>query len=304
MPTEPGIAVVGVRRAFGTVHAVRDVTFTAAPGSVTGLIGPNGAGKTTLLLLLASLLQPDGGSIRILGLDPATDTARVRSLLGWMPDTLGSWTSLSCRTSLTTSGRLYGLPKPAAAARAAELLDLVGLAEFGDRPTRVLSRGQKQKLSLARALVHRPRVLLLDEPASGLDPAARVELRLLLRDLATDGCTILVSSHDLAELEEVTDDAVFMAAGETVTADRVQRAQSRVRDWRIRSLDEAALDRALAGRTDVRPERGARLVPVDGERAAADLLAELVRAGVPVTDFGPALGELETTFLELERSGA
>ena len=304
MPNEPGIAVEGVHRAFGPVRAVRDVTFTAAPGAVTGLIGPNGAGKTTLLLLLASLLQPDGGSIRILGHDPMTETAAVRSVMGWMPDTLGSWASLSCRASLAMSGRLYGLTKPAAAARATELLDLVGLTEFTDRPTRVLSRGQKQKLSLARALVHHPRVLLLDEPASGLDPAARVELRLLLRGLAADGCTILVSSHDLAELEEVTDDAVFMAAGETVTVDRLQRAQSRVRDWRIRSLDEAALDAALTGRTGVRPERGDRLVPVEGDRAAADLLAELVRAGVPVTGYGPAVGELETTFLELERSGA
>jgi ABC-type multidrug transport system ATPase subunit len=304
MPTEPGIAVEGVHRAFGTVRAVRDVTFTAPPGAVTGLIGPNGAGKTTLLLLLASLLQPDGGSIRIQGRDPLTETAAVRSLIGWMPDTLGSWTTLSCRASLIVSGRLYGMSKPQAAARAAELLDQVGLADLADRPTRVLSRGQKQKLSLARALVHGPRVLLLDEPASGLDPAARVELRGLLRGLAADGCTVLVSSHDLAELEEVTDDAVFLAAGETVTAERVQRAQSRVRDWRIRTLDEGALDRELAGVAGVRPERGGRLVPVEGERAAADLLTRLVAAGVPVSGFGPAVGELETTFLELERSDA
>jgi ABC-type multidrug transport system ATPase subunit len=304
MPTDPGIAVERVRRSFDSVHAVRDVTFTAPTGAVTGLIGPNGAGKTTLLLLLASLLRPDGGRIRILGHDPVTDTAAVRSLLGWMPDTLGSWASLSCRASLTMTGRLYGLRTSAASARAAELLDLVGLPEFAERPTRVLSRGQKQKLSLARALVHRPRVLLLDEPASGLDPAARVELRLLLRGLAAEGCTILVSSHDLAELEEVTDGAVFMAAGRTVAVDQVQRAQSRVRDWRVRALDGPALDAALAATAGVRIERGDRLVPVPSEQAAAELLAELVRAGVPVTAFGPAVGDLETTFLELERSGA
>src|ERR1700712_3674882 len=108
MPTEPGITVEGVHRAFGTVRAVRDVTFTAAPGAVTGLIGPNGAGKTTLLLLLSSLLRPDGGSIRILGHDPLTETAAVRAAMGWMPDTLGSWGSLSCPSSLTMSRRADG----------------------------------------------------------------------------------------------------------------------------------------------------------------------------------------------------
>ena len=170
--TQPGASIVveNAARAFGEVHAVRDASFIAEPGTVTALIGPNGSGKTTLLLMLASLLRPDSGSIRIAGFDPVADTAVVRSRLGWMPDLLGSWNALTVRATLETTARLYRMDAASAAARAEELIALVGLGPLAAQPTRVLSRGQKQRLSLARALVHDPAVLLLDEPASGLEP--------------------------------------------------------------------------------------------------------------------------------------
>ena len=177
----PAIEVEGVARSFGDVHAVRDASFTVQPGSVTALIGPNGSGKTTLLLMLATLLRPDAGTIRIAGHDPVADPRAVRQAMGWMPDVLGSWGTVTVRRALEVTGRLYELTPEQARARASALIELVGLQELADRPSRVLSRGQKQRLSLARALVHEPRVLLLDEPASGLDPAARVELRAVLR---------------------------------------------------------------------------------------------------------------------------
>ena len=210
------LVVEGVRRSFGSTHAVRDMSFTAAPGRVTGLIGPNGSGKTTLLLMLATLLAPDAGTIRIGGVDPLLDPAAVRAITGWMPDVLGSWASLTTRATLELTGRLYGFEKPRARARAEELIELVRLDELADQPTRVLSRGQKQRMSLARALVHDPAVLLLDEPASGLDPEARVDLRILVRSLAAEGRTVLVSSHVLAELEEMADDAVYVQRGTLV----------------------------------------------------------------------------------------
>jgi len=305
--TTAGIVAEGVRRSFGDVHAVRGVTFQAPEGAVTGLVGPNGAGKTTLLLMLASLLAPDAGTIRIGGVDPVAEPAAARAKLGWMPDSLGAWPSLSARETIAVTGRLSGLSRDAAAARAAELLTTVGLETLGDAPARVLSRGQKQRLGLARALVHDPRVLLLDEPASGLDPQARIDLRLLLRALAAEGRTVLVSSHILSELEEVVDDAVFMVQGETVSSERVAEAAGRARTWRVRLADRDAVAAALpVAQTlgldvaTVPVDRRDVLLSFEGETAAAAGLAALVAAGLPVAEFSAASGILEHTFLDLE----
>ncbi|MDJ0378806.1 ABC transporter ATP-binding protein [Cryobacterium sp. PH31-L1] len=303
-----GIAVTGVSRAFGSVFALLDATLTVPAGSVTALIGPNGSGKTTLLLMLATLLTPDAGSIRINGHDPVTEPERVRALMGWMPDTLGSWPSLSARAALQTTGRMYRMTREQAAARADALILLTDLTDFADRPSRVLSRGQKQRLSLARALVHSPSVLLLDEPASGLDPAARAALRQLLRRLASEGAAILVSSHVLAELDEMADAAVYLSDGRTASPEQVAAAGASARAWRIRSLDDAALAGALAAPGVVGAlvqvlgvDQLGTLVQVENEASAAALLHNLVLSGVPVCDFGPAVGNLEHTFLDLTR---
>ncbi|TPW73228.1 ABC transporter ATP-binding protein [Schumannella sp. 10F1B-5-1] len=283
----------------------------APMGRVTGLIGPNGSGKTTLMLMLASLLAPDRGSIRIAGHDPVADPAAVRRLLGWMPDQLGSWATLSARTALTQTGRLYGLHKLQAAHRAAELIHLVDLGELADRPSRVLSRGQKQRLSLARALVHDPAVLLLDEPASGLDPAARVALRRTVRRLADEGRAVLVSSHVLAELDEMADTAVYLERGVTADAARIAATRVSERAWRIRTADLArdsdrlreALFRAGIPWERIEADAGGILVPVAGEARAAELLTRLVGEGIAISAFAPAVGELEHTFLDLSSGG-
>jgi ABC-type multidrug transport system ATPase subunit len=227
-------------------------------------------------------------------------------MLGWMPDALGSWDALTVRSAIETTGRLYRLSRYEASERASALLELVGLEDLASKPTRVLSRGQKQKLSLARSLVHDPQVLLLDEPASGLDPIARSDLQVLVRQLAAEGKTILVSSHVLAELEEMADAAVYVDAGVTASAERVAESRSSTRLWRIRAADTVALDRALTGMGiplgDRVTDRGETSVPVRGEEDAALLLTKLVRAGVAVSSFAPAVGDLEHTFLDLNRS--
>lgn len=299
-----GIQVEHVARAFGEVHAVRDVSLVASPGEVTALIGPNGSGKTTLMLMLASLLRPDSGTISIGGHNPISDPAAVRATLGWMPDVLGSWSSLTVRATLEMTGRLYQMDRPAAALRADELITTVGLSQLADSPTRVLSRGQKQKLSLARALVNNPSVLLLDEPASGLDPVARVELRQLVRRVAAEGKTVLVSSHVLAELDEMADAAVYLDRGVTASAESIALTKTTARTWRIRALDLQALDAALRsiGAGDIVPERGELLVQLTGEAEAATLLNRLVGAGVAISAFAPAVGDLEHTFLDLSRT--
>jgi ABC-2 type transport system ATP-binding protein len=295
-----GIEVTGVRRAFGSVLAVDHIDLRARPGEVTALVGPNGAGKTTLLLMLGTLLAPDSGSIRIAGIDPVTAPREVRAAMGWMPDGFGTWDALTVREVLETVGAAYRLAPQAARVRAGELLELVHLGELADRPARVLSRGQKQRLGLARALVHQPSILLLDEPASGLDPRSRIELRDILRQLAASGATLLVSSHILTELQEIADRAVIVARGRSVATQDLTDSDSAgtVSHWRITSLDPPRLMAALAHHgLATHPLTDAVDVEVAGDVAASELLAVLVADGIPITAFAPSYGALETAYL-------
>ena len=312
-----GIEVRGVRRTFGDVVAVDSIDLDVPPGQVTALVGPNGAGKTTLLLVLASLLVPDSGSVRVAGHDPVTEPRAVRARVGWMPDVFGTWETLTCREVLRTIGDAFGLPRPAAAVRIEELLALVHLEDLADRPTQVLSRGQKQRLGLARALVHDPEVLLLDEPASGLDPRSRIELRGIVRDLAGQGRAVLVSSHVLAELDEMADRAVIVARGRTVAveqltagaagtpADAVGGGAGSVRNlprpWRLRALDQRTLLDGLTrlGYASEPTGRDGAEVEIGSDADAAALLAALVQAGVPVTALAPVTNALEQAYLAL-----
>jgi ABC-2 type transport system ATP-binding protein len=299
-----GIVATAVSRSFGQVRAVEHMDFHAPGGKVTALIGPNGAGKTTLLLMLASLLAPDSGTVTVEGLDPQHHRAEVRRRIGWMPDTLGVWESLTAREILTQMARFYRLPKAGIAERVAGMLDRVRLSDLADQPARVLSRGQQQRLSLARALIHEPSVLLLDEPASGLDPGSRVELRVMLRQLAAEGKSVVVSSHVLSELDEIADAAVFVNRGRTIRHQTTDEAAAAGRRYAISATDGAALTAALTDLGLTFRVEGSRQPAVSlmlmNDDDAARLLRDLVLAGVPVRSFAPASGALEETYMNLE----
>ena len=305
--TTPGIVAEHVSRAFGSVQAVHDLSFTAPRGAVTALVGPNGCGKSTLMLMLASLLAPDAGRVLIDGVDPATDSPAVRAGVGWMPDQFGAWDSLRVAELLQVMGRAYFLPTAPLRSRVDELLELMDLVPLAQQPAHVLSRGQKQRRGLARALVHAPSVLILDEPASGLDPASRRRLLRVVRSLAAAGTTVLVSSHILSELEEMADHVVFMDAGRVVEAARMRDLAARPRPWRIASLQQEALVAALS-RLGVRheevlgPERTSSghaevTVHLPDEATASRLLTDLTAAHAHVIAFGPATGRLEAAYL-------
>ncbi|MYR08548.1 ATP-binding cassette domain-containing protein [Gordonia sp. SID5947] len=270
----------GLTRAFGRHVAVAGADISVRSGAITGLVGPNGAGKTTLLLMLAGLLRPDTGTITVDG--DEVESSQLRSTVGWMPDVFGTWDSLTTTEILATFGRLHGLSRMAARARAEELLELVHLAEFADRPAHELSRGQKQRLGFARTLVHRPRVLLLDEPASGMDPRSRVELRDQLRALADDGCAVLISSHILTELSEMVDDVIIMTEGRT----RPTAEPSPGHRWRIREAGQ--------------PAASATMMRFDDEHGAAQHLTDLITAGRQVAEFARIDTELEDAYLALD----
>jgi ABC-2 type transport system ATP-binding protein len=298
-----GVVARGVRRTFGDVVAVDSMDLDAPPGHVTALVGPNGAGKTTLLLVLASLLTPDSGQLTVGGYDPVSRAADVRARMGWMPDAFGSYDTLTAREVLEFVAAAYRIPKQRGEERSRELLALVHLADYADRPVHVLSRGQKQRLGLVRALVHDPAVLLLDEPAAGLDPRSRIELRGLLRNLAAEGRAVLVSSHVLAELEETADRVVFVDRGRTVDEHRLADLRPvQRRPWRLRALDQETLlagvnrlGAVLAGE----PGPSGVDVMLASDEEAADLVAALVRDGVRIVACSPASGTLEAAYLAM-----
>ena len=298
------VSTVGLTRAFGNTRALDGLDLTIPRGAVTGLVGPNGAGKTTLLLILAALLAPDSGEVRVMGFDPMHDPFEVHRSVGWMPDFFGIYEGLTAAEYLELFAAAYNLPRASRAPRARELLDLVGLPEFGDRQVHVLSRGQKQRLGLARALVHRPRLLLLDEPASGLDPRARFELRDLVRRQVDEGVSVVISSHILAELEEMADSIVFVDKGRSRGAyeiDSLPRGAG-ARRWRLRALDPAALASTLelwdmGAHTEL---DGSSLLELDDEPAAAALVKRLVEAGVQITEVTPERTGLESAFMAME----
>ena len=300
----PSIEAIGVSRSFGNTTVVHDASLRVDTGEVTALVGPNGSGKTTLMLMLATLLRPDSGSIRIGGHDTRTDTVAARATLGWMPDTLGAWNTLTVRETLEAVCAMYGISGRPAAHRVDTLLDSTALRPLAAQRSHTLSRGQKQRLSLARSLVHDPRVLLLDEPASGLDPEARVTQRRALARLAAEGTAILVTSHVLDELEQLASAVVFLRDGRTATDATVAHALRRGVQWRVRATDTEALRSALLGlgmtATAQQSLSGEFLhLDIADEPSAAQLLRSLIEAGVQVIEFAPATGSLEQAFVHL-----
>jgi ABC-2 type transport system ATP-binding protein len=285
---DAAITIKGLTKRFGDLFAVRDLSLDIPRGSVFGLIGPNGAGKSTTFAVLATLLIPNSGTVRIAGFDPIAQPRDVRRVIGYMPDTMGVYDSLRVDEYLRFFANSYKISAKRIPDLITELLELVDLSVKRTSMVDSLSRGMKQRLSLARALVHDPEVLILDEPASGLDPRARVELRDLISGLRGMGKTIVVSSHILAELEEMCTDIAILEAGE------------------LRAIGTpASLVSGLAG------SRGSRQVLVrmlDGTEEAftvADeteqvaLLRRLVEEGRPIVEFSTQRGNLESAFMEL-----
>lgn len=234
------VRTTGLTKMYGPLAAVGDVTLAVPRGSIYGLIGPNGAGKTTLMTMVASLLRPTAGSVRVDDHDPSADAASVRRVTGYMPDGLGVYEGLDVGGYLEFFAAAYEIPRDEWPSLIDGLLELVDLEVKRDAAVNSLSRGMKQRLSLARALVHDPQLLILDEPASGLDPRARIELRELLWALQAMGKTIIVSSHILSELQEICTHVGIMEAGRMLaegSPDDIGQRMGAVRKLKVRFSD-------------------------------------------------------------------
>jgi ABC-2 type transport system ATP-binding protein len=212
------VETVSLSKRYGSLHAVDQLDLKIPSGSIYGLIGPNGAGKSTTFSMIATLLRPTSGSISVLGHDPVREPRQVRRRVGYMPDVLGVYDNLRVDEYLQFFAASYHVPRKQWPELVGDLLELVDLDVKQTALVNSLSRGMKQRLSLARTLVHDPDVLVLDEPASGLDPRARVELRETIRQLNTMGKTIIISSHILAELEEMCTEVAILEAGKLLAS--------------------------------------------------------------------------------------
>lgn len=215
------IVVDGIRKSFGEVEAVRGVSFTAPDGRITGLLGPNGAGKSTTLRILYTVLRPDAGSASIDGVDVVADDLKARQRIGTLPHGAGLYPHLTARENIAYYAALCGLDRGIIADRVAGIVKLLDIGEFADRRSKGFSQGQRTKVALARALVHDPQNIILDEPSNGLDVMATRTLRKLILRLRDDGRCVLFSSHVMQEVAALCDDICIIAHGKVAVDDSI-----------------------------------------------------------------------------------
>ena len=300
------ITVDGLTKVYGKRTALDHVSFEVPRGEVFGFVGPNGAGKTTTLRILSALLEPTAGRAFIDGADVTRQPDTVHSRLGYMPDFFGVYDQLTVTEYLDFYAACYRQPKQRRQKIVDDLLELVGLPERRNQPVDTLSRGLKQRLCLARALVHDPAVLLLDEPASGLDPRARIEMREILRELQRMGKTIMISSHILPELTEmctmigIIDHGRIRATGPVHAVIQELTGGRRLRISVLGRKEEAvAILKPLPSVRQVEMVNGSIEARYDGDDAtAAGILQALTGGGIPVFAFSPLDGGLEDAFLK------
>lgn len=299
------IEIRGLTKRYGRLTAVDNLWLTVERGDAMGFIGPNGAGKTTTIRMLATLLQPDGGTATVAGHDILREPEAVRARVGYMPDFFGVYEDMMVWEYLDFFAAAHRVPRSRRPGLIRDVLELTDLSDRRDASVNALSRGMKQRLCLAKTLVHDPDVLLLDEPASGLDPRARMEVRELLRELCALEKTLLISSHILPELAELCNKIAIIEHGQLVTAGSVEaiRAQLaggvRLRIEVADRCDEACrLLEGLAAVTEVSARDGTIVALYQGAPGEHDqVLTALVTGGFRVRGFAEEQIDLETIYV-------
>lgn len=301
-------------RFFGSVKAVDDVSCGFNAGEIFGLVGPNGAGKTTTMRILATMDEPTAGDAHLDGVSVVQEPERVRAKIGFMPDSLPAHRDVSVHDYLDFFARAYGLSQRRRLQAIAQVEDFTNLAGLRHKMLRALSKGMKQRVSLARALVHDPALLILDEPAAGLDPRARIELREQLKTLAENGKAILISSHILTELAPLCAGVAIMERGRLVKAGRLDELYrlhggADGKAQRVVAIRAAGDERKLRemleqmpGVTEVAPVGGFVQARVAGdERVCGELLAELLKRGLQILEFKQVNTGLEDLFMSVTK---
>lgn len=295
------LEVQQLRKAFGSLQAVQDVSFALREGRTAALLGPNGAGKSTMLRMLAGLLHPDAGQIRLAGMPAGSDR---RAAIGYLPQYPAFYAWMTGREYLQFAGRLSGLKRREAVRRAAELLESVGLQEAANRRIGGYSGGMRQRLGLAQAVMHRPRLLILDEPVSALDPIGRREVLDLLQAWKTE-MTILYATHVLHDAEELTDDLLILHEGKVLLTGQLREVMDKHRQPVIRLRSERSLDghgnelAALNGVKEVKQEGDwAELTVEERDAGMARVVRYIAEQDIPVRKLEAAELTLEDLFMK------
>jgi ABC-2 type transport system ATP-binding protein len=309
------IQLDGVTRAFGNTLAVDDVSFHVDAGEVLGFIGPNGAGKTTSMRILSTLDSPTAGEAWVDGFSVVDDPDRVRERMGWMPDGFGTYPNINCEEYLDFFARSYGLRGKNRLRAIKNVMGFTQLNQLAKKPISGLSKGMKQRLCLGRALIHNPKVLILDEPAAGLDPRARIELREMILELADEGKSLLISSHILSELAEVCDRVAIIEKGKLLAIGSVDSLLKRETGQTIGKGVSQLEVKFVSEQSDVLQWFNSR---VDVElvssttnsilfnfetchKKQSELLAAIIDAKIEVFEFSEKQTSLEDVFLSVTR---
>jgi ABC-2 type transport system ATP-binding protein len=292
---------------YGSVQAVRGISFRIPRGEVFGFIGPNGAGKSTTIKVLATLKRPSAGRVRIGGIDVPRNPTRIRRMIGYMPDSFGVYEDLTAAEYLQFYAAAFQIPRLQRERTVADVLALTDLTHKVDAPVDSLSRGMKQRLGLARVLLHDPDLLLLDEPASGLDPRARIEVRELLKALKAMGKTIIISSHILHELAQLCTRIGIIEAGKMITEGSLEEIYHnlgllQVVHVQVLNLTQDLVENVarIPGVQDVEQQVDRLAVRLRAEDLAAeDLLEAMLKLGCRIRMFQPEAMDMETAFMKL-----
>lgn len=304
----PAIVANNLYRYFGTLKAVDGISFEVPHGSVCGFVGANGAGKTTTMRVLATLDYPTMGQVEICGINVVNFPAKVRSLIGWMPDYFGNYEHMTVLEYLDFYARALGYAGKERQMRVQEVMEFADLIPLADRLSNKLSKGMTQRLCLGRSLIHDPQVLIMDEPAAGLDPKARVELKHLIRILAEEGKTIFISSHILSELGEMCDSLLFINNGHIVHHGDAESLKQGTEtgggyffDVQIlgdaQSVSNWVVTNPYAEFIETRKNGGR--IRVESTENAARVLASMVKDGLQVIEFHKEQRNLEDAFIDM-----
>ncbi len=312
MSDQAVVVTKDLTKRYGDFVALDSLSISLERGHILGFIGPNGAGKTTTIKILVGLSRPTSGTATIDGADCVTESRRIKQLVGFMPDTFGSYDNMRVREYLDFFGAAFKIPRSERRKRIEECLDITGSSYMKDRYVEALSHGMKQRVAIARTLLHDPKVLILDEPANGLDPQARIEMRHILLRLAQMGKTLIVTSHILPELSRICDTVAIVSQGKLRAFGTLEQIMRQIRQHRmmeVQLLSEAQVDNAadvLRGQLDaggsVTPSPAERLVRFTTDKTDEDLarlLAALTQQGVTILQYREMEHDLEDAFLSV-----